>query len=78
VGEVATITKAQYLHGSYGRRCGRHKCEGHAYYLGRSVTLPKATDAVKYQDGGTEVSRCRSRLDTANRRAEHRLWFGAC
>jgi len=66
VGEVANTAKAQYLHGNYGRRCGRHKCESHAYYPGRSVTLPKATDAVKYQDGGTEVSRCRSRLVTAN------------
>ena len=40
VGEKANIFKARYLHGSGGRRCGGYKCEGHASYPGRSVTLP--------------------------------------
>jgi hypothetical protein len=40
VGKKAIIFKAQYLHRNCGRRCGGYKCEGHASYPGRSVTLP--------------------------------------
>ncbi|MAO61038.1 MAG: hypothetical protein CL549_10965 [Alcanivorax sp.] len=39
-GEKAHIFKARYLHGSGGRKCGGHKCEGRASYPGRSVVLP--------------------------------------
>ncbi len=31
-GEKATRFKAQYLHGMYGCKCGRHKQEGDASY----------------------------------------------
>jgi hypothetical protein len=41
VGKKANIFKARYLHGNGGRRCGRHKCEGHAFYPGRSDILPR-------------------------------------
>ena len=40
VGKKANIFKARYLYGSCGRKCGGHKCEGHADYPGRSVLLP--------------------------------------
>ncbi len=66
VGKVSNTAKAQYLHGSHRRICGRYKWEGRAHYLGRSVALPQATDAVKCQDGVTEVSRGHSRFVTAN------------
>ncbi|MBU2056806.1 MAG: hypothetical protein KKB38_03565, partial [Gammaproteobacteria bacterium] len=59
-GEVAHITKAQYLHGMLQRKVDRHKQEGRANYPGRSVALPRATGAVKCRDGATEVSRGRS------------------
>ena len=39
MGKKANVFKAQYLHRSGGRKCGEHKCEGHASYLGRSVIL---------------------------------------
>jgi hypothetical protein len=78
VGKMANTFKALYLYGNCERRCGGHKCEGHAHYPGRSVALPQATDTVKCQDGVTEVSRSRSRLVTANSRAEHRLSIAAC
>jgi len=56
VGEKAIIFKAQYLHGNCGRRCGGHKCEGHAHYPGRSDILPCATGIERCRDGMSEVS----------------------
>ena len=55
-GEKAHIFKARYLHGSCGRKCGGHKCEGHTSYPGRSVNLPCATDIERCWDGLAEVS----------------------
>lgn len=66
MGEKANIFKAQYLSRHCGRRYGRHKCEGHAHYLGRSIGLPLATVIARYQDGAIEVSRGHSRLITVN------------
>jgi hypothetical protein len=62
VGKKANIFKARYLHGNCGRRCGRHKCEGHAHYPGRSEYLPLATGIERCRDGYSEVSRGHSRL----------------
>lgn len=62
MGEKASIFKARYLHGNCDRKCGGHKCEGHASYPGRSVILPLATGAVRCRDGVTEISRRHSRL----------------
>ena len=56
LGKEATISKARYLHGKYGRRCGGYKCEGRMAYPGRSVNLPCATGIVKCRDGLAEVS----------------------
>ena len=61
VGKKANIFEALYLHRNCGRRCGGHKCEGHAHYPGRSVHLPLATGVVRQRDGWTEVSRSHSR-----------------
>ena len=62
VGKKAKSFKARYLHGSYERRCGGHKCEGHAHYPGRSAHLPLATAVVRPRDGRAEISRGHSRL----------------
>ena len=65
VGEKAYIFKARYLHGSCGRICGGYKCEGHASYPGRPVSLPCATDIARCRDGLTGVSRGHSSHLTA-------------
>ena len=66
MGEEANISKAQYLHRSCDRICGRYKWEGHAHYLGRSAALPQATSVVRHWDGAAEVSRSHSRFVAAN------------
>ena len=66
MGKKAIIFKAQYLHGSCGRKCGGYKWEGHAHYPGRSDFLPLATAIVRWRDGGSEVSRGHSRLLTGS------------
>ena len=66
LGKEANIFKARYLYGNCGRRCGEHKCEGHAHYPGRSGDLPLATTIVRWWDGSSEVSRGHSRLLTSN------------
>ena len=65
-GKKANIFKARYLYRSCGRRCGEHKCEGHAYYPGRSALLPQATGIARCWDESTEVSRSHIRFVTAN------------
>ena len=59
MGEEANISKAQYLHGNCGRKCGGYKWESHAHYPGRSDALPLATVAARRRDGVSEVSRGR-------------------
>ena len=57
LGEESIVSEAQYLYGKHGRRCGGHKCEGHASYPGRSVILPCASCIERCSDGLAEVSR---------------------
>ena len=48
--------EARYMYGERGRRCGRHKREGHAHYPGRSVVLPLATGFGRRRETGQQKS----------------------